>query len=101
MSHPRHDLNETIHTPVRFSLMAALAASDGKVEFSLLRDGLEISDSLLSKHIVVLENAGYVEITKGHVGKRPRTWAELTAEGDRAFADHCATLRKIASMRLP
>ncbi|WP_020498222.1 winged helix-turn-helix domain-containing protein [Sciscionella marina] len=99
MTHPRHRLDELIHTPVRFSLMAALAAAE-KVEFRLLRDTLEVSDSLLSKHIGVLEEAGYLTVDKGYVGKRPRTWLAITEQGKAAFEGHYATLRTIGQSAL-
>ncbi|MEO3892263.1 transcriptional regulator [Nonomuraea sp. B5E05] len=94
MSHPRHELDEIIHAPVRLSITAMLAAAD-TVEFSYLRDTIEVSDSLLSKHIQTLEKAGYVRVTKGFVGKRPRTWLSLTDAGRDAFQSYMATLRQI------
>lgn len=93
--HPRHHLDEIIHQPVRFSIMAALAAAS-KAEFGFVRDTVEVSDSVLSKQVTTLEKAGYVEVTKGYVGKRPRTWLSLTPAGLTAFNDHLATLRAIA-----
>ena len=95
-THPRHGIDNVIHAPVRLSIMAALAAAD-RIEFQLLRDTVEISDSLLSKHIVTLENAGYLAVTKGHVGKRPRTWLSLTEPGRAAFARYVDTLQSIVS----
>ncbi|PMR62721.1 ArsR family transcriptional regulator [Verrucosispora sp. ts21] len=95
MRHPRHRLNETIHAPVRFSIMAALVAAD-QAEFGFIRDTVEISDSVLSRQVTVLEAAGLVKVRKGYVGKRPRTWLSLTATGRRAFADHLDALREIA-----
>lgn len=94
--HPRHGLDEVIHAPVRFSIMATLSAVE-RAEFSFVRDTVEISDSVLSKQVAVLEQAGYVHVTKGYVGKRPRTWLSLTAEGRRAWAAHLAALSEIAS----
>lgn len=94
--HPRHDIDSVIHAPVRLSIMAALAAAD-RLEFQLLRDTVEVSDSLLSKHIVTLEDAGYVHVAKGHVGKRPRTWLSLTETGRAAFARYVDTLQSIVS----
>ncbi|MFC5823676.1 winged helix-turn-helix domain-containing protein [Nonomuraea insulae] len=94
MSHPRHALDEVIHAPVRLSIMAMLAAAE-TVEFRLLKDTIEVSDSLLSKHILTLENAGYVRVTKVFVGKRPRTWLALTDEGREAFQNYTSTLRQI------
>lgn len=96
MTHPRHRLDNRIHTPVRFSLMAALAAT-GEAEFKVLRETLEVSESLLSQHIRVLEDAGYVHVRKGYVGKRPRTWLSLTSVGNQAFVAHCEALRAITT----
>jgi DNA-binding MarR family transcriptional regulator len=93
--HPRHRLNETIHAPVRFSIVVALAGADN-AEFSFVRDTVEVSDSVLSKQVAILESAGIVKVKKGYVGKRPRTWLALSASGRQAFQDHLAALRDIA-----
>jgi len=93
--HPRHELDELLNHAVRFSVMAALAGVE-KAEFALVRDTVEVSDSMLSKQVALLEGAGYVEVEKGKVGRRPRTWLRLTADGERAVARHVAALRAIA-----
>ncbi|MEV5408541.1 transcriptional regulator [Thermopolyspora sp. NPDC052614] len=93
-SHPRHHLDEIIHAPVRLSIVAALAAAE-KADFRFLRDTIEVSDSLLSKHIVTLEEAGYVRVQKGFVGKRARTWLSLTDRGRQAFDEYVAVLHRI------
>ena len=98
--HPRHRLNETIHAPVRFSIVAALAGVD-QAEFSFVRDTVDVSDSVLSKQVSTLESAGVVKVKKGYVGKRPRTWLALTAFGRRAFQEHLAALREIAGEVYP
>jgi DNA-binding MarR family transcriptional regulator len=95
-SHPRHRLDAVIHAPMRFSIMATLAAAD-TAEFGFVRDTVEISDSMLSKQVAILEAAGHVAVRKGYVGKRPRTWLSITPGGRRAFEDHLATLAAIAS----
>ncbi len=99
-AHPRHQLDEIIHAPVRLSAMAALAAAD-RVAFGLLRDTVEVSDSLLSRHILTLERAGYVEVVKGYEGKRPRTWLSLTDEGRAAFERYQRTLRALIDTTSP
>ena len=48
-SHPRARLDDVIHAPVRVSIMAALAVAD-RIDFGYLRELLEVSDCLLSKH---------------------------------------------------
>lgn len=93
--HARHRLDEVIHAPVRFSIVAALAGVDD-AEFSTIRDAVEVSDSTLSKQVSALEKAGYVKVRKGYVGKRPRTWLALSRDGRRAYESHLAALRAIA-----
>jgi DNA-binding PadR family transcriptional regulator len=43
----------------------------------------------------VLEDAGYVEVRKGAVGRRPRTWFRLTAEGCQSLQGHLAWLAQL------
>jgi DNA-binding MarR family transcriptional regulator len=93
--HPRHRLSEVIHQPVRFSIMAALAAAEA-LDFKDLRDAIQVSDSVLSKQIAVLEDAGFVRVKKSFVGKRPRTSISLTSAGRNAWSEHLKTLREIA-----
>lgn len=93
-THPRHELDELIHTPVRLSIMAALSAADA-ADFRFLRDTIEVSDSLLSKHLSVLEEAGYVRVRKGYEGKRPRTWLSLSDGGRTAFENYRDVLGRL------
>lgn len=74
--------------------MAALASAE-RIDFQYLRDLLQVSDSLLSKHMSQLEDAGYVKVIKGYHGKRPRTWFSLTETGRAAFDQYRAALREI------
>lgn len=103
MNHPRSRLDEVIHSPVRFSIVAALASAS-QIEFRVLRDTVEVSDSVLSKQIATLEQAGYVGVTKFRVGRRTRTSLLLTPEGREAFDQHVQALRDISAgveLRLP
>lgn len=93
------NLDPVIHAPARLQIVSLLAAAT-EAEFAFVRDSLQVSDSVLSKHASALENAGYVEIRKGHVGKRPRTWLKLTREGRRAFAEYVTTLQRIVGRPL-
>jgi DNA-binding transcriptional ArsR family regulator len=90
------DLDPVIHAPTRLQIVSLLAAAQ-EAEFGFVRDTLGISDSVLSKHGSALENAGYVHIRKGHVGKRPKTWFRLTDSGRAAFTAHVAALQAIVS----
>ena len=92
--HARHQLDDAIHAPVRFSIVAALATVD-EAEFGHVRDRVEISDSVLSKQATLLEAAGYLRMRKGYVGKRPRTWLSLTSAGRTAYRRHLRALHDI------
>jgi DNA-binding MarR family transcriptional regulator len=81
-----------IHPITRLSICGLLAAGADWVEFAALRDAAGISDSVLSKQSRVLEDAGYVEVRKGAVGRRPRTWFRLTVAGRQALEGHLAWL---------
>jgi DNA-binding transcriptional ArsR family regulator len=90
-------VNELIHQPTRLKIMATLNALRGgaKLEFTELRKMLDVTDGNLGTHLITLENAGYVEIEKAFVGKKPRTRASLTRAGRRAFETHVQYLRDI------
>ena len=95
--HPRHDLDDVLCNGVRLSIVAALQGVE-RAEFALVRDAVEITDSALSKQCALLEGIGYVAVTKGRVGRRPRTWLALTPAGRDALANHLAALRAITDL---
>jgi DNA-binding MarR family transcriptional regulator len=90
-------VNELIHQPTRLKIMATLNALRGaaKLEFTELRKLLGVTDGNLGTHLVTLENAGYVEIEKSFVGKKPRTRVSMTRAGRRAFDAHVRYLQDI------
>ncbi len=92
MSTARFD--ELIHAPTRLAIVSLLAAAQW-ADFKYIRDELGLSDSALSKQLSTLESAGYVEIHKRFVGKRPRTSARLSTVGRQAFEQHVAALQQI------
>jgi DNA-binding MarR family transcriptional regulator len=94
--HPRMELDELIHQPVRLSIMAILAEGK-KVDFAFLRDYVELNDSNLSRHLTALEDAGYIAVEKVFEGKRPRTWLALTPAGRAAYEHHVQTLLHIVA----
>lgn len=89
-------LDASLLNPTRLSIVSVLAASRW-AEFAFVRDAVKLSDSALSKQISALDKLGYVEAEKGYVGKRPRTWLNLTRAGRDALAGHVAALQQIAA----
>ena len=94
MIKPRFD--ELIHAPTRLSIVSLIAATEW-ADFKFIRDSNGLSDSALSKQLTTLEEAGYVEIRKSFVGKRPRTSVRLTSVGRAAFDQHVAALQEIVA----
>jgi DNA-binding MarR family transcriptional regulator len=84
----------TIHAPNRLRICALLESAE-QVEFGLVRERLGVSDSVLSKHVSVLMDAGYVQQTKAVRDTRQRVWLSLTKSGRAAYRAHVAALRAI------
>ncbi|MFZ1963637.1 MAG: transcriptional regulator [Roseiarcus sp.] len=90
--------DETIHQPVRLRIMAALTAlgaSEEGLDFAKLKSLTGASDGNLGAHIDHLARAGYVEVAKAFVARRPRTTVKASPAGRAAFARHVAFLREI------
>lgn len=80
--------------PARLKLMTTLTAVS-EAEFATVRDALDVSDSVLSKHLGALEEVGYVRRHKSiHPGRRT-TWISLTPGGRKALSAHVTALRAL------
>ena len=91
------ELNETIHQPVRLRIMAALVTLGpaDEVDFTYLRDLLEVTDGNLGAHLRKLEEAGYIAVNKTFVDRKPRTFVAVTPDGRKVFQEHVAALESI------
>ncbi|WP_326834889.1 transcriptional regulator [Amycolatopsis rhabdoformis] len=89
------DFDQLLLDPTRLAIVSLLAAAEW-AEFGFVRDSVKLTDSALSKQVTTLSKNDYVEVRKGYVGKRPRTWLNLTATGRAILAAHIAALQAIA-----
>ncbi|WP_425860372.1 transcriptional regulator [Arthrobacter sp. TWP1-1] len=87
-------LNEVIHAPNRLRICAFLSTVE-QAEFGVIRDMLEVADSVASKQLKVLEEAGYVTLSKPTGRGRVKTWVALTAHGKAAYQEHVAALKAL------
>ncbi|MBL1096417.1 transcriptional regulator [Streptomyces coffeae] len=76
--------------------MMAFLAGCAEAEFAAVRDYCQVSDASVSRIATALDEAGYLRIRKGAVGRRPRTWLSLTPAGRTALTRHLAALQAIA-----
>jgi DNA-binding MarR family transcriptional regulator len=89
------ELDQLLLDPTRLAIVSLLVAAEW-AEFGFVRDSVKLSDSALSKQVTTLSKHDYVEVRKGYVGKRPRTWLNLTDTGRRHLAEHISALQAIA-----
>lgn len=89
--------DEIVHAPNRLRICSLLATT-GTAEFGTIRDMLGVADSVTSKQLKVLADAGYVRLSKrAGSGSRAKTWATITGEGRAALAGHLASLQELAA----
>jgi DNA-binding MarR family transcriptional regulator len=92
--HPSQRLDDVVHQRVRLGILAVLSEAD-VADFAYLKESLGLTDGNLSRHLQVLEEAGYVHIDKAFEGRRPRTWVSATKAGRTAFAAELGALREL------
>ena len=87
-------IDEVVHQKVRLSILSALVAADD-ADFRTLKLALGVTDGNLSIHLKKLEDAGYVEVRKEFVEKKPRTTYTITDAGRAAFVAYLTALEQI------
>jgi len=91
-------LNKAFENRIRLGIMSILMVND-KVEFSSLKEMLDITDGNLASHISALEKLEYIEVQKQFIGKKPNTTYSVTRAGKKAFNEHLDALEKLLKQR--
>lgn len=73
-----------VHEPARLAIMTSLFVVDS-ANATYLQQQTGLTWGNLGAHLVKLEDAGYLEITKAHRGRRPETTLALTDAGRQAL----------------
>jgi DNA-binding MarR family transcriptional regulator len=81
------DVNRLIHEPSRLIIMAQLYVVQS-ADFLFLQNQTQMTPGNLSAHLSKLEDAGYVEVTKEFIERKPHTALALTKKGRAAFKDY-------------
>ncbi|AQX04854.1 transcriptional regulator [Elizabethkingia meningoseptica] len=87
-------LNKEFESRVRLGIMSVLMVNDW-VDFSEMKELLDVTDGNLASHSNTLEKVGYIEIKKEFVGKKPKTSYRVTNSGRQAFTEHLNALEKL------
>lgn len=88
------DFNKVFESRVRLGMMSLLVVQE-QVDFSQIKENLQLSDGNLASHMAALEKIGYVEVRKQFIGKKPNTTYAITIEGKKAFSEHLNSLEKL------
>jgi len=87
------DLDRLVHEPARLAILAVLYTVES-TDFLYLLHSTGLTKGNLSSHLMRLEEAGYVQITKSFRGKLPLTTCALTGAGREAFQVYRQRLRQ-------
>ena len=74
--------------------MSALAVND-TLDFSSLKDILEVTDGNLASHLKALEKEDFIEVKKSFIDRKPNTKYSMRKKGRKAFEEHLAALEKL------
>ncbi|NLW82794.1 MAG: helix-turn-helix domain-containing protein [Phycisphaerae bacterium] len=87
--------DELLLSKTRLGVISALFGGD-KLEFTFLRDSLNLSDGNLSVQLRKFEEAGYIKIEKIFAERKPKTFCTITKKGQKAVYDLINKLEEIA-----
>lgn len=88
------DIDKVIHEPARLLIMANLYVVES-ADFTFLMNQIDLTWGNLSSHMGKLEQAGYVQVEKTFVGKRPYTLLHLTPAGREAFEKYRMQMQQV------
>ena len=88
------NINKAFESRARLGIMSVLMVEE-RVDFSTLKETLHLTDGNLASHLRALEEAGYLQVEKQFVGRKPNTTYEATDTGRKAFNSHLNALEQL------
>jgi DNA-binding MarR family transcriptional regulator len=88
-------LDRVIHERARLSVLTSLAAHPKGLRFGDLKQLCGLTDGNLSRHMQVLQAAGFVEVSKSFEHNRPQTFCRLTTEGRKRYVEYLGVLEQV------
>ena len=74
--------------------MSALAVNES-LDFTSLKEYLDVTDGNLATHLKKLENENFIGVEKSFIDRKPNTKYYMTEEGEKAFNQHLKVLEQI------
>lgn len=87
------ELDPLLHSQLRLAIVSLLLAVE-EADFSYLKDKTQATSGNLSVQIDKLSEAGYIDVRKEIVGRKPRTSCRLTDKGREALNEYVNTLKE-------
>ncbi len=88
------DIDRVVHEPARLVILGHLYVVS-HADFLFLMHHTRLTQGNLSSHLNKLVSAGYVDMKKEFVGKRPRTVLRLTVSGRKAIDEYTANMQHL------
>ncbi|HZW38079.1 MAG TPA: transcriptional regulator [Ignavibacteriaceae bacterium] len=88
------NLNKAFESRVRLGIMSALAVNS-VLDFTSLKEYLDVTDGNLATHIKALEKEKYIAVEKSFIDRKPNTKYFITRDGKKAFDEHLKVLEKL------
>jgi DNA-binding PadR family transcriptional regulator len=88
------ELNPVIHGKLRLALLSLLTTVE-EADFTWLRGKTNATDGNLGAQLLKLEEAGYVEVEKKFVLRKPQTLYRMTQPGRQALTDYVQALKQL------
>jgi DNA-binding MarR family transcriptional regulator len=88
-------LERIFHEKARLGIMTSLVTNPRGVVFAELKELCHLTDGNLSRHLQILNEAGFVEIWKGYHKNRPQTLCRITEEGRIRFREYINVLETV------
>lgn len=90
-------LDPLLHSELRLAVISILIGVEA-ADFVYLKERTDATSGNLSVQIDKLSKAGYIEVEKGFVGRKPRTLCKITEIGRAAFKEYVEALKDYINM---
>jgi len=87
------ELDPLLHSQLRLAVMSILLSVE-EADFVFIKEKTGATAGNLSVQLDKLSEAGYIEVEKSFVGKRPRTVCRMTEKGKDAFENYVHALKR-------
>lgn len=94
MKNPFDSLDKILEHRLRLQIMSVLVTEEA-LDFSGLKEMLNVTDGNLASHIKALEKEKYVSVIKTFIDRKPNTRYKITEKGRNAFRKHLDALEQV------